>query len=275
MRIGMNKPAIRPARCSAARPARRQIDDVNARYHLDHNLLVQYLYWLKGMFTGDFGISVQQNTHRRQVPRAAGSDHDVPRLLLRSSLGLIIAVPLGRVPGVQARLELRRSGPTSCRSCSSSLPALVLAPFVDPPVRQQARVVPADRRQDLPVGRPRRSTSGTSSCRRRPDAAPGGDLDPAAARRHGRSPCRATSSRWPAPRACHPGASCGATACPTRCSPCSRRRPAARRHHRRRRRRRAVFAMKGMGRCWSLDPVEGPVRRPGDRRHHRRRGRAS
>ena len=61
MRVGMNAPGD-PARTMLGGTASQTaIDEVTQRYHLDQNLLVQYFWWLKGMVTGDMGISVQQN----------------------------------------------------------------------------------------------------------------------------------------------------------------------------------------------------------------------
>src|SRR6478609_1145652 len=61
LRLGLNAPGD-PARTMLGGTASQaQIDKVTAQYHLDQNLLVQYFWWLKGMLTGDMGISVQQN----------------------------------------------------------------------------------------------------------------------------------------------------------------------------------------------------------------------
>src|ERR1700712_4152762 len=93
LRIGLNAPGD-PARTMLGGTASQaQINDVTARYHLDSNLLVQYLWWLKGMLTGDMGISVQQNI--------TVANYIKPRIMTTVLLGvysilwgLIIAVPL-------------------------------------------------------------------------------------------------------------------------------------------------------------------------------------
>jgi peptide/nickel transport system permease protein len=93
LRIGLNGPGD-PARTMLGGTAtQKQIDEVTARYHLDQNLLVQYFWWLKGMVTGDMGVSVQQN-----VTVAA---YIKPRILTTVFLGIysilgaiLIAVPL-------------------------------------------------------------------------------------------------------------------------------------------------------------------------------------
>jgi len=93
LRIGLNGPGD-PARTMLGGTAtQKQIDEVTARYHLDQNLLVQYFWWLKGMVTGDMGVSVQQN-----VTVAA---YIKPRILTTVFLGIysilgaiLISVPL-------------------------------------------------------------------------------------------------------------------------------------------------------------------------------------
>ena len=118
MRVGMNAPGD-PARTMLGGTASQtQIDEVTQRYHLDQNLLVQYFWWLKGMVTGDMGISVQQNI--------TVADYIKPRILTTLFLGfysivwaLIIAVPARRVPGATAATASATRWPTSSRSSSS------------------------------------------------------------------------------------------------------------------------------------------------------------
>ena len=76
LRIGLDAPGD-PARTMLRGTASQaQIDEVTQRYHLDQNLLVQYFWWLKGMLTGDMGISVQQNlTVADYIKPRAESDH--------------------------------------------------------------------------------------------------------------------------------------------------------------------------------------------------------
>ncbi len=61
MRLGMNHPGDPARTMLGGTVTQAQIDDVTARYHLDSRLIVQYWFWLKGMVTGDMGVSVQQN----------------------------------------------------------------------------------------------------------------------------------------------------------------------------------------------------------------------
>ena len=57
MRIG-HEQAGRPGPHDARRHGQAtRAEAVNAKYHLDANLFVQYGYWLKGMLHGDIGIS--------------------------------------------------------------------------------------------------------------------------------------------------------------------------------------------------------------------------
>jgi peptide/nickel transport system permease protein len=61
MRLGMNQPGDPARTMLGGTVTEAQIQEVTARYHLDSPLIVQYGYWLKGMLTGDMGVSVQQN----------------------------------------------------------------------------------------------------------------------------------------------------------------------------------------------------------------------
>src|SRR6476659_4186484 len=93
LRVGMNAPGD-PARTMLGGTASQaQIDTVTQKYHLDQNMLVQYFWWLKGMLTGDMGISVQQNL--------TVVNYIKPRVLTTLLLGvysmffaMVIAVPL-------------------------------------------------------------------------------------------------------------------------------------------------------------------------------------
>ncbi len=126
MRIGLNSPGD-PARTMLGGTASQaQIDEVTRRYHLDSNLLVQYLWWLKGMVTGDMGISVQQNITVAKYIK--------PRILTTMFLGvysivwgLIIAVPLA-VFQAYRRDSVRDRIASYLSFFFVSVPALVLAP---------------------------------------------------------------------------------------------------------------------------------------------------
>ena len=83
------------------RRRQEQIEATTEKYHLDSNYFVQYWYWLKGMLTGDFGYSVINN-----LPVADLMKGRVMTTLLLGfyamALGLLIAVPARRLPGVSA-----------------------------------------------------------------------------------------------------------------------------------------------------------------------------
>jgi peptide/nickel transport system permease protein len=128
LRVGLNAPGD-PARTMLGGTATQaQIDEVTQRYHLDSNIFVQYLWWLKGMLTGDMGLSVQQNI--------TVADYMKPRILTTLFLGvyamigaLIIAVPLGVFQGY--RRDSKRDKVANFFSFTFlSLPALVLGPIV-------------------------------------------------------------------------------------------------------------------------------------------------
>jgi len=61
MRLGMNQPGDPARTMLGGTVTDQQIADVTKAYHLDSRLIVQYWFWLKGMLTGDMGVSVQQN----------------------------------------------------------------------------------------------------------------------------------------------------------------------------------------------------------------------
>ena len=128
LRVGMNAPGD-PARTMLGGTASQaQIDTVTQKYHLDQNMLVQYFWWLKGMLTGDMGISVQQNL--------TVANYIKPRVLTTLLLGvyamvgaLIISVPLGVFQAY--RRDSKRDKVANFFSfIFFSTPALVLAPLV-------------------------------------------------------------------------------------------------------------------------------------------------
>jgi peptide/nickel transport system permease protein len=127
LRVGLNAPGD-PARTMLGGTAsQQQIDTVTARYHLDQNLLVQYFWWLKGMLTGDMGVSVQQNL--------TVAEYIKPRVLTTLLLGvysmvfaLVIAVPLA-VFQAYRRDSWRDKTANFFSFVFLSLPALVLGPI--------------------------------------------------------------------------------------------------------------------------------------------------
>ena len=73
LRLGLDKPATRPARCSAARVARSQIDaDQREATTSTAATSCSTVYWLKDIVTGDFGLSVSQQPVGQHADHAAG-----------------------------------------------------------------------------------------------------------------------------------------------------------------------------------------------------------
>jgi oligopeptide transport system permease protein len=81
-------------------PAVRQV--LTERYHLDEPFLVQYGYYMKGMFTGDFGTSL---TGRKITDMMAQAWPVTIRLAL---LAIVFAALIGVIAGVIA--GIRRAG---------------------------------------------------------------------------------------------------------------------------------------------------------------------
>jgi peptide/nickel transport system permease protein len=128
MRIGMNKPGD-PALTMLGGTVRiEDAEKINSKYHLNGNIFAQYWYWLKGMVTGDFGISVQQNT---TVAKYLSG-----RIWVTIFLGfyailwaVIIAVPVGVYQAYKRDSTFDRTG-NFASFLFVSLPALILAPFI-------------------------------------------------------------------------------------------------------------------------------------------------
>ena len=128
MRIGMNKPGD-PALTMLGGTVKLDLAQaVNAKYHLNSNLFVQYGYWLAKMFHGDFGLSIQQNT---TVAKYLSG-----RVLVTFFLGfyavlwaLIIAIPVAVYQAYKRDSRFDRGG-NFLSFMFVSLPALVLAPFI-------------------------------------------------------------------------------------------------------------------------------------------------
>ncbi|MGZ4763604.1 MAG: ABC transporter permease [Ilumatobacteraceae bacterium] len=128
MRIGMDKPGD-PALTMLGGTVKLDLAQaVNAKYHLNSNLFVQYGYWLGKMFHGDFGLSIQQNT---TVAKYLSG-----RVLVTFFLGfyavlwaLIIAIPVAVYQAYKRDSRFDRGG-NFLSFMFVSLPALVLAPFI-------------------------------------------------------------------------------------------------------------------------------------------------
>jgi peptide/nickel transport system permease protein len=127
MRIGMNKPGDPALTMLGGTVKIEDAEKINSKYHLNGNIFAQYWFWLKGMLTGDFGISVQQNT---TVAKYLSG-----RIWVTIFLGfyailwaLIIAVPVGVYQAYKRDSGFDRTG-NFLSFMFVSLPALILAPF--------------------------------------------------------------------------------------------------------------------------------------------------
>ena len=128
MRIGMNKPGDPARTMLGGVVSDEKAAAVNAQYHLNDNIFVQYFYWLAKMFRGDFGISVQQNVTVANYMKG--------RVLVTFFLGfysilwaLIIAIPVAVYQAYKRDSHFDRAG-NLFSFLFVSLPALVLAPFI-------------------------------------------------------------------------------------------------------------------------------------------------
>ena len=218
MRIGMNKPGDPARTMLGGVVSDEKAAAVNAQYHLNDNLFVQYFFWLGKMFRGDFGISVQQNVTVANYMKG--------RVLVTFFLGfysilwaLIIAVPVAVYQAYKRDSNFDRAG-NLFSFLFVSLPALVLAPFIIFVFVDKLGWFPRISEKVMPWDDPRRplpellpAGRWCSPFRWRPSSP--GCCAPTWCKR-----CRVTSSRWPAPRACHPVACCGIMHCATRCSRC-------------------------------------------------------
>ncbi len=109
MRIGMNKPGDPARTMLGGVVSDEKAAAVNAQYHLNDNLFVQYFYWLGKMFRGDFGISVQQNVTVANYMKG--------RVLVTFFLGfysilwaLIIAIPVAVYQAYKRDSNFDRAG---------------------------------------------------------------------------------------------------------------------------------------------------------------------
>ncbi len=128
MRIGLNKPGD-PARTMLGGTATdEQIKAVTDRFHLNSNYLTQYWYWLRGMFTLDFGYSQTNNLDVTTYLK--------PRVLPTLFLGiyatvgaLVIAVPVAVYQAYRRDSAFDKIG-SFFSFALVSIPALVLAPLL-------------------------------------------------------------------------------------------------------------------------------------------------
>lgn len=73
---------------------------IRARYHLDQPVPVQYVYWLKGVLTGDLGESL-----KHKVPIVTLIAQKLPVTLQLASMALIIALGVGLTAGVLSAVK--------------------------------------------------------------------------------------------------------------------------------------------------------------------------
>ena len=74
---------------------------IRAQYHLDQPLIVQYLYWLKGVATGDLGESMRHNRPVLDLILLK-----LPVTLQLAVMGICIALTVGIIAGVISALRL-------------------------------------------------------------------------------------------------------------------------------------------------------------------------
>jgi peptide/nickel transport system permease protein len=73
---------------------------IRAQYHLDQPLIVQYLYWLKGVATGDLGESMRHNRPVLDLILLK-----LPVTLQLAVMGICIALTVGIIAGVISALR--------------------------------------------------------------------------------------------------------------------------------------------------------------------------
>jgi peptide/nickel transport system permease protein len=127
MRIGLNKPGDPALTMLGGTASQEQIAAATTRYHLDANYLVQYWYFIKGLFTLDFGYSLPNN-----LPVTT---YIKPRVMTTIFLGLyaiifalLIAVPLAIYQAYKRDATFDKVG-SFMSFFFVSIPVLVLAPF--------------------------------------------------------------------------------------------------------------------------------------------------
>jgi len=127
MRIGLNKPGDPALTMLGGTATPEQIAAATQRYHLDANYLVQYWYFIKGLFTLDFGYSLPNNLPVTTYMK--------PRVMTTIFLGLyaiffalVIAVPLAIYQAYKRDAMFDKVG-SFMSFFFVSIPVLVLAPF--------------------------------------------------------------------------------------------------------------------------------------------------
>lgn len=95
---------------------------IRAQYHLDQPLIVQYLYWLKGVATGDLGESMRHNRPVLELILLK-----LPVTLQLAVMGIAIALVLGIAAGVVS--ALRRNSAVDYATNIASLAGISLPNF--------------------------------------------------------------------------------------------------------------------------------------------------
>src|SRR6516225_9075434 len=76
------------------------IEQIRQQYHLDRSLPVQYIYWVKGVLSGDLGESM-----RLKVPVLALIAQKLPVTLQLASMAIIIALVIGVGAGIVSAVK--------------------------------------------------------------------------------------------------------------------------------------------------------------------------
>jgi len=95
---------------------------IRAQYHLDQPLIVQYLYWVKGVFVGDLGESMRHNRPVLELILLK-----LPVTLQLAVMGIIVALVLGIAGGVIS--ALRQNTPVDYATNIVSLAGISLPNF--------------------------------------------------------------------------------------------------------------------------------------------------
>ena len=98
MRVLPGDPVTVLAEGSPLTEQRRQV--LTERYHLDRPIVTQYVIWVSGAVTGDFGISLKSNRPVSAIIRESVG----PTLMLLLggfAVSLLISVPLGVIAGIK------------------------------------------------------------------------------------------------------------------------------------------------------------------------------
>jgi len=95
---------------------------IRAQYHLDQSLIVQYLYWLKGVATGDLGESMRHNRPVLDLILLK-----LPVTLQLAVMGICIALVVGITAGIIS--ALRQNSPVDYATNIASLAGISVPNF--------------------------------------------------------------------------------------------------------------------------------------------------